>query len=167
VERSWSGTVDRLAARGSSHAGVVDVVELTAELLARMGRDQQARLRMDREPVDPEDLARLRAVDQENTEWFMTVVDQLGWPDRSTVGEQAAVAASCSCSTQITIRSSDVVVCRCWLRRCVVGQAAHHAYLTDRVLCVEGSRSGTGPNSGSTRTAAESWCRNDRRPRQS
>jgi hypothetical protein len=120
--------------------GLVIDGELVAELLARVGRDQRARARVGRGPVDSRDWVAVEAVDRDNTAWFSTVVQAGGWPARSVVGERAADAA------WLLAQHADHDVafqqqCLALLAQAVAGgeaDPAHLAYLTDRVLRAEG-----------------------------
>jgi hypothetical protein len=60
---------------------------LAADLVTRMDRDLRARTR---DPLDPDEMV---AMDAENTAWQAAVLDTEGWPFRSRVGQQAALAA--------------------------------------------------------------------------
>jgi hypothetical protein len=121
---------------------------LAAELLARMERDQQVRTRQ------PPDLDEWLAVDSENTAWLADLIGQRGWPRRSQVGEQAAMAAwllaqHADAQPEFQHRCLDLLTAAV-----AEGEAdpGHLAYLTDRVLCADGKpqRYGTqfwnGPN---------------------
>ena len=120
--------------------GVVRDAALAAELILRMGRDQAARAAVPLTDVDAEAVARVRAVDAENTSWFKTVLDGSGWPGRSLVGDEGALAAWLL--AQHAAHDLD------FQRRCLVlleqavhdgeADAAHWAYLLDRVRCAEG-----------------------------
>jgi hypothetical protein len=104
-----------------------------------MRQDQQARELVSRPPVEDDAIERMRAVDEDNTAWLKKVIDRQGWPARSAVGDQAALAA------WLLAQHADHDVD--FQRRCLVllaeavrhGEAdpAHLAYLTDRVLCAE------------------------------
>jgi hypothetical protein len=70
---------------------------LRDELLQRAKMDQEVRValmanRPGQEPT-PEQLERLKQVDQDNTRWLKTVVAKHGWPGRTLVGEKASWAA--------------------------------------------------------------------------
>ncbi|MET7339447.1 DUF6624 domain-containing protein [Nonomuraea sp. NPDC005650] len=68
--------------------------ELRDELLARMERDQEVRLRVPMgEPLSAELLEEWERVDGDNTEFLKRVIDERGWPGRDLVGEHAAHAA--------------------------------------------------------------------------
>jgi hypothetical protein len=120
--------------------GVVADTALAAELLVRMDRDQESRAAVTPTDVDAEAVARVRAVDAENTSWFKTVLDCSGWPGRSLVGDEGALAAWLL--AQHAEHDLDLQ------RRCLVlleqavhdgeADAAHWAYLVDRVRCAEG-----------------------------
>jgi hypothetical protein len=88
----------------------------------------------------PAAMARLMEMDSDNTAWLMAIVDQIGWPGHSLVGEQAAHAA------WLLAQHADLNPA--FQRRCLelLGQAAGRgdaspadfAYLTDRVLLASG-----------------------------
>jgi hypothetical protein len=109
---------------------------LRAELLSRMERDQAARSGEPGTAV-PEDL---KDVDQQNTRWLAALVEDRGWPGRSEVGEDGALAA------WLLAQHADHDPA--FQRRCLVllagavdaGEAdpAHQAYLTDRTRLREG-----------------------------
>ena len=111
--------------------------DLRDELLRRAGRDQQARVTGDVRLPDGEAMAR---VDAENLPWLRALVDEVGWPGRSLVGDDGADAA------WLLVQHADQDPA--FQRRCLglLGPAvadgeasgAHLAYLTDRVLLAEG-----------------------------
>jgi hypothetical protein len=113
---------------------------VAAELVLRMDRDQEARAAVNLTDVDAEAVARVRAVDAENTNWFKTVLDGSGWPGRSLVGDEGARAA------WLLAQHADHDLD--FQRRCLMlleqavhdrqADAAHWAYLVDRVRCAEG-----------------------------
>jgi hypothetical protein len=81
----------RAQPRRRRHDGAArDHVSLRAELLRRCEADQAARSAF---AGDAADTARIVAMDDDNTAWLATVVDQVGWPGRSLVGEEGAHAA--------------------------------------------------------------------------
>jgi hypothetical protein len=105
-----------------------------------MDRDQEARAAVTSTDLDAEVVARVRAVDAENTSWLKTVLDCSGWPGRSLVGDEGALAA-----WLLAQHADDDLD---FQRRCLVlleqavrdgeAEAAHWAYLVDRVRCTEG-----------------------------
>jgi hypothetical protein len=113
--------------------------ELAAELVARMNRDQEARSAAMATDAG-EAVALVRAVDADNTRWLKSILDQGGWPGRSVVGEEGALAA------WLLAQHADQDLD--FQRRCLamlddavcVGEAdaGHWAYLVDRVRCAEG-----------------------------
>ena len=119
---------------GLRHADRVDDAQLAAELVARMGRDQQVRTQ------DPPDLDRWEAVDADNTAWLEAVVSQEG--GRCAFGSGSRPATAAWLLAQYTDARPE------FQRRCLdlvtdavaAGEAdpGHLAYLTDRVLCAEG-----------------------------
>ncbi|WP_230202830.1 DUF6624 domain-containing protein [Parafrankia discariae] len=74
------------------HTGRMDEV-LRAELARRVEADQAMRRAWPARPgddADEDELARLGAVDEDNTAWLRNVVAEHGWPDSSLVGEAGA-----------------------------------------------------------------------------
>lgn len=65
--------------------------ELRQELLRRRDLDQTARSSFAAE--ERETIARLFKIDRDNAAWLRAVVDALGWPGRSIVGDEGAHAA--------------------------------------------------------------------------
>lgn len=66
---------------------------LRAELARRVEADQAMRRAWPARPgdgADEDELARLGAVDEDNTAWLRSVVAKHGWPDSSLVGEAGA-----------------------------------------------------------------------------
>jgi hypothetical protein len=134
--------------------GPVGDAALREELLRRLDLDQQARragkalfekaaggiLRLaDLAPAEQEILTRLADVDRDNTRWLGELVNRRGWPGRSLVAEDGAVAA------WLLAQHADQDPAL--QRRCLdLMRAApetevspsHIAYLTDRVLLAEG-----------------------------
>jgi hypothetical protein len=74
-------------------ARCVDDTELTAQLIERMARNQQARAEVRRNGVEDAGWQRIRAVDVENTAWLKTVLGLCGWPNSADIGIEAATAA--------------------------------------------------------------------------
>lgn len=71
-------------------------VELRAELLKRMERDQEVRRGMRpglEEREEAKLIERLRKVDGDNTSWLRDVISTHGWPGITLVGEDGAHAA--------------------------------------------------------------------------
>jgi Family of unknown function (DUF6624) len=107
--------------------------DLREELLRRAEKDQAARRARD-------DWQRVVAVDAENLPWLKSLVDEVGWPGRSLVGEDGAHAA------WLLVQHADADPA--FQRRCLDlmtdaaerGEATRRelAYLTDRVLLAEG-----------------------------
>jgi hypothetical protein len=70
--------------RGASRLGI------RGELLRRAAIDRAAR---EAYAGDAAEMARLMAIDADNTAWLIGIIDQSGWPDRSQVGDEGARAA--------------------------------------------------------------------------
>ncbi|MEU1375935.1 DUF6624 domain-containing protein [Streptomyces triculaminicus] len=66
--------------------------ELRRELLRRRDIDQEVRTNLP-ETVTEETAERWAAMDNDNTQWLWQVIDRVGWPGRSLVGDEAADAA--------------------------------------------------------------------------
>ncbi|MBF5045682.1 hypothetical protein FGE12_24965 [Aggregicoccus sp. 17bor-14] len=110
-------------------------------LLQRMAEDQVARAAVEKSDYrDEAATARLRAVEQQNTQWLKEQVTKGGWPTRSQVGERGAQAA------WLLVQHADGDLA--FQKQCLAllegaaasGEAAKKsvAYLTDRVLVAEG-----------------------------
>jgi hypothetical protein len=123
-------------------------------LLRRLDLDQQARragkalfekaaggiLRLaELLPAEQEILARLADVDRDNTRWLGELVNRRGWPGRSLVGEDGAVAAwllAQHADQDPTLQRRCLDLMRAAPETEV--SPSHIAYLTDRVLLAEG-----------------------------
>lgn len=118
---------------------------LRLELLSRQARDQSMRHAMlfkypPGVPIEPDDLSRWRAVDTENTARMKEIIAEHGWPGRSLVDEDGALAA------WLLVQHADEDVpfqqrCLELLRAAVAAgeaSARHLAFLTDRVRLHEG-----------------------------
>lgn len=128
------------AARGRrrpADAGARDLGALRAELLRRYDTDVAARRACAGAAAQ---MARLMEMDSENTAWLATIIDKIGWPGRSLVGEDGAHAA------WLIVQHADLnrpfqERCLALLRQAVArGEAAavDLAHLTDRVLLANG-----------------------------
>lgn len=116
-------------------------VELRAELLKRMERDQEVRRGMRpglEEREEAKLIERLRKVDGDNTSWLRDVISTHGWPGITLVGEDGAHAA------WLLVQHAPQNLqeqCLPLLERAVEqGEARKHdwAYLLDRVLMHRG-----------------------------
>lgn len=120
--------------------------DLRAELLHRVEVDQQARngwIALHGEPKDDprREAARERVdeVDRDNTRWLREVVTAQGWPARSMVGDDGAIAAW----LLVQHADRDLAFQRVCLDLMVAlpeseAVPRNVAYLTDRVLLAEG-----------------------------
>lgn len=130
----WSGVTARCAARRNEFRKSPGNTELHDELMRRMKIDQAAR---NADPIRVEAMAK---IDIDNTAWMKTVLEKHGWPGFALVGRDGAQAAW----LLVQHASADVV----FQRRCLELIVAAHekrdasasdvAYLTDRVLVLEG-----------------------------
>ncbi len=120
-------------ADGATH----DLRALRAELLRRVDIDVAARRACMGAPAE---LARLMEMDSDNTAWLATIIDKIGWPRRSLVGEDGAHAA------WLLVQHADLnrpfqQRCLALLRKAVKANEAAPvdlAHLTDRVLLAKG-----------------------------
>lgn len=123
--------------RGRHLRAMVEAGALRAELLRRCDRDRAARSAY---AGGAAEMARLMEMDSDNTAWLMTLVERVGWPGRSLVGEDGAQGA------WLLAQHADLN--RGFQRRCLEllrdavarGEAseADLAHLTDRVLLAGG-----------------------------
>jgi hypothetical protein len=123
--------------RSPANAATRDLVALRAELLRRVDIDVAARRACAGAPAE---LARLMEMDSANTAWLATIIDKIGWPGRSLVGEDGAHAA------WLLVQHADLSRpfqerCLKLLRKAVKASeaaAVDLAHLTDRVLLAKG-----------------------------
>lgn len=115
--------------------------KLREELLQRMAEEQKRRMELRDRPNDKELIMHMTDVDQQNTAWLELVIQQHGWPGKSLVGDDGAVAVFL-----IVQHSPNHVFqkqCLVWLEQAVKqGEAEGKslAYLTDRVRMAEGKK---------------------------
>lgn len=117
-------------------SGVKGNQTLLKDLLERRDSDQAARSTID----SREAFARILQIDDDNAAWLATVVDTVGWPGRTLVGDEGAHAAWLLAQHADRYPSLQ--------RRClellegtvIAGDASpiDLAYLTDRVLLASG-----------------------------
>jgi len=115
----------------------IDPGRLREELMRRRDIDRAARSAYSGAPAD---MARLMEMDSDNAAWLTTIVDQIGWPGHSLVGEDGAHAA------WLLAQHADLDPA--FQRRCLElmwlaverGEASpvDLAHLTDRVLLASG-----------------------------
>ena len=116
----------------------IDPGMLREELLRRRDIDHAARSAYAGAPAA---MARLMEMDSDNTAWLMTIVEEVGWPSRSLVGEEGAQAAwllaqHADLNPKFQRRCMDL------LRHaveCCDASPADLAHLTDRVLLASGA----------------------------
>lgn len=126
--------------------------ELAAEIIRRMDEDQRARQQWievmnNTEGKTPEQIQAdfekiavvVNEIDTRNREWLATKIEELGWPGKSLVGEQAAHAA------WLLVQHADgdrefQEKCLERMKAAAEGEVAviDIAYLTDRVLVGKG-----------------------------
>jgi Sulfotransferase family len=119
--------------RSRQKGAAIDPGALREELVRRRDIDRAARSAY---AGAPGDMARLMEMDSDNTAWLMAIVEQVGWPGHSLVGDDGAQAA------WLLAQHSDLNPA--FQRRCLEllrhaverGEAspADLAHLTDRVL---------------------------------
>ncbi|MGW4528886.1 DUF6624 domain-containing protein [Amycolatopsis sp. NPDC004378] len=115
-----------------------DLAVLRQELLRRAEVDQAARGQLDPHSPTLRQWQRVSEVDTDNTEFLISVVDQVGWPSKGLVGPAAAHAAW-------LIAQHAPAECRArWLPLLAAAVDAEdlvavrdHAYLADRVATDE------------------------------
>jgi len=130
----WEGIVKRCKEAETRHTNSLKRPELREELLKRMKEDQ--RIRMTAKP----DMAEWYKIDADNTAYMKTVIEIHGWPGKSMVGDDGALAAF------LMIQHADADAA--FQKKCLEiltkavekkeATASHMAYLTDRVLVAEG-----------------------------
>ncbi len=113
--------------------------ELRAELLALFAEDQAARYAVMANQT-PETTARVEAADRASTARMKEIIARCGWPGVSLVGPDAANAAWC------LVQHADRDLA--FQKQCLPlveraaregeAEAAHHAYLYDRIAVAEG-----------------------------
>lgn len=108
--------------------------ELRAELLRRAEEDQATR----REPEPDWELA--ASVDADNLAWLKNVVNEVGWPGRSMVGEDGASAAWLLAQHADRDPAFQRKCLDLMIEAVAYGEVSlpELAYLTDRVLLAEG-----------------------------
>ena len=116
----------------------MNAAALMEELLRRRDADQSARAAI---PFGGRAaFERAMAIDDDNAEWLKGVIETVGWPGRSMVGEDGAHAAWLL-AQHADRRPGLQRRCLELLRAAVAdgeGSAADLAYLTDRVLLASG-----------------------------
>jgi hypothetical protein len=126
---------DRTSQRDSGEKRSRDLLQ---ELLRRRDADQVARSAVGRGGQDA--FRRVLTIDDDNAAWLETVVDSVGWPGRSLVGEEGAHAAWLL--AQHADRHPPLQQrCLKLLEQSVAAgeaSATDLAYLTDRVLLASG-----------------------------
>ncbi len=134
ADSRWAPIVQRCRANHELFVQSLKEPALREELLRRMKEDQRVRLEPD---VNPREWMR---IDRDNLAYIKKVIDEHGWPGRSMVGDDGALAAF----LLVQHAASDLA----FQKRCLElltqaveqneATAAHMAYLTDRVLIFEG-----------------------------
>ena len=114
--------------------------DLLAELLSRRDADQAARSAV--ASGDPEGLARVMRIDDDNALWLEKIVETLGWPGRSLIGD-AGAHAIWLLAQHADRRPSLQRQCLKLMEEAVAAGEAWPtdlAYLTDRVLLASGEQ---------------------------
>lgn len=133
-DERWAQIIKRCEKAAELFAKSLIEPALREELLKRMKEDQ--RIRMEGNP----DMEEWGKIDADNTAYMKTVIDKHGWPGKSMVGEDGALAAF------LMVQHADAdpefqKKCLPLLEAAVQAKeasAGHFAYLTDRVLLAEG-----------------------------
>jgi hypothetical protein len=119
--------------------------DMKAELLRRVAADQALRERLVmamRAGITPDSatMASLAATDSANTAWLQSLVEQHGWPDRATVGDDGANAAFLLVqhADQDTAFQARVLPALEAAYRRGQAKGQHVALLTDRVAQARG-----------------------------
>jgi hypothetical protein len=119
-------------------SGAIRCVDLLKELLSRRDVDQASRSAFAGD--DQEAIERLIQIDDDNTAWLGKVVDTMGWPGRSLVGDEGAHAAwllAQHADRHPSLQRRFLTLLEKAVKR---GEASPSdlAYLTDRVLLASG-----------------------------
>lgn len=111
--------------------------ELAAELQRRCELDQAARADVSRGSREP---GHLTDVDQDNTSWLKDVIDAVGWPGRTLVGDEGAHIAWMLAQHADGDRAFQQRCLELLKQAVAAGEASpcDLAYLTDRVLLAYG-----------------------------
>lgn len=136
----WDVVVQHCRRARERLAASIQAPELRDELLRRMTEDQRVRLNP---PAfwEWEKLKEWRRIDADNTAFMKTAIEKHGWPGKSMVGEDGALAAF----LLVQHANPDVAFqkkCLPLLAQAVErheAMASHWAYLTDRILVEEGA----------------------------
>lgn len=127
-----------LIERAASSAPPVQDEALRQELLAMQRTDQSARVAIDPRLQDAEAAALVRQLDLEHAKQLDAIIERVGWPGKTLVGDDGAHAA------WLILQHSTPEMMRCRLplieAAAARGEASHRdvAYLVDRVLVFEG-----------------------------
>lgn len=148
----WLATLNAGTQAADKRMAALKEPALARELLARRDKDQLARHKFQEAmsklppgqigvPISalPPDLD-LTTIDRENTDFMMKTIEKYGWPGKSLVGDEAAMAA------WLLVQHADAQpefqeICLDLLTKAVKNKDAegqHLAYLTDRVRIKQG-----------------------------
>lgn len=134
-DERWPKIIERCEKAAKLFVETLKEPALRDTLLQRMKKDQGIRM------APNPDMAEWRKIDAENTAYMKTVIEKYGWPGKSMVGEDGALAAFLM--VQHADRDPEFQKkCLPLLEEAVqVGEAiaGNLAYLTDRVLIAEGN----------------------------
>jgi hypothetical protein len=132
----WERAVKRCAEERAKFVKSLKEPALREELLKRLQEDQRIRLAPKPDPKE------WKRIDAENTAFMKTVIEKHGWPGKSMVGGDGARAAF----FLVQHAAADPA----FQQRCLElltqaveqneASAAHMAYLTDRVLVLQGKQ---------------------------
>jgi hypothetical protein len=133
-DKRWAEVLSRCQAASEKFAKSIKQPALREELLKRMKEDQ--RIRMAANP----DMHEWEKIDAENTAYMKTVLEKHGWPGKSTVGEDGALAAfllvqHADADPSFQKKCLEMIIAAVEAKE---ASPSHMAYLTDRVLVAEG-----------------------------
>jgi len=140
ADHRWDLAVQRCQSEMDKYTRSLKGPALREELLKRMNEDQRIRMAAKPGLLEWKKMREWRKIDADNTAFMKTVIEKYGWPGKSMVRDDGAVAA------WLLVQHADADVafqkqCLELLKKAVQqaeASADHLAYLTDRVLVADG-----------------------------